>query len=228
MARASAIATLAVAAGLTAGAAQAGTVTIDLGQSGENYVLYGQGAVAPGVGSFTNQQGDESYDVGTNTTTDTLSGLITGSSDAGLASGHYAFVTTYTGMPIGDGGMQIQSQSNPSALNEFYYTFFDSSVNMTLELTGTPDGAVDIPLVTNGSFDGPGFFFSYVFANCSGVATCTQNDVGLTPGASEYGPVTMGVSFTTVPEPVEWALMLVGFGFIGGAMRRRPRPRLAA
>ncbi len=26
---------------------------------------------------------------------------------------------------------------------------------------------------------------------------------------------------TAVPEPATWALLLIGFGFVGGAMRRR-------
>ena len=211
---------IAVAVGIAAaGAADAGTVSISLGQSNENYVLDGQGPVAPGIGSFTNQQGDESYNGVTNTTTDSLTGVISGSNVAGLSSGDYDFITTYTGTPIGSGGMQVQSQSNPANVNYFYYLYLDPSVDMTLKLTGTPDGNVTIPLVTNGNFDGPGFSFLNTSVTCTGVAVCTQNNVGLTPGASDYGPVTISVSYTAVPEPSEWAVMLFGFGALGAAMR---------
>ena len=36
------------------------------------------------------------------------------------------------------------------------------------------------------------------------------------------------ISTGAVPEPGTWAMMLIGFGAIGGAMRRRPAVRLAA
>jgi hypothetical protein len=220
-----AVAALAAVLGLAAGAAQAGVVTVSLGPSSEDFTLHGQGAVAPGVGSFTIQQGAESFNAGTNTTTDILSGTITGSSIPGLSSGHYAFVTTYKGAPIGSGGMQVEGQSNPSNLNEFFYTAFDPSLDMTLKLTGTPDGNFNIPLVTNGVFDALGFGFGFVSANCSNVAVCGQNNVGLTPGASIFGPVTIGATFnfSAVPEPAEWALMLVGLGALGAALRMRQR-----
>jgi hypothetical protein len=29
--------------------------------------------------------------------------------------------------------------------------------------------------------------------------------------------------FSVAPEPMTWALMLIGFGFVGGAMRRRTK-----
>jgi hypothetical protein len=219
------VAALAAVLGMAAGAAQAHTVTISLGPSSENFTLFGQGAVAPGVGSFTIQQGSESFDAGTNTTTDILTGTITGSSDPGLSSGSYAFVTTYKGTPVGLGGMQVQGQSNPAHLNEFFYSILDPSVNMTLRLTGTPDGNFSIPMFSNGAFDAS-FGFGFTSASCSGVASCGQNNVGLTPGASIFGPVTIGATFD-VPEPAEWALMLLGLVAIGAALRMRPKAAVA-
>jgi hypothetical protein len=155
-----------------------------------------------------------------------LTGSITGSSDPGLSSGSYDFVTTYLGTPIGSGGTEIQGESNGVGSNEFFYSFFDPSVDMTLFLTGTPSGNRTIPLVTNGSFDGPGFGFAYVSANCAGVTVCTQFSVGVTPGASIFGPVDI---FTTVasgavPEPSTWAMLLAGFaglGFVGYRAKRK-------
>jgi hypothetical protein len=53
-----------------------------------------------------------------------------------------------------------------------------------------------------------------------------------TPGkftfSTQGGNVTtFSASTTAVPEPATWALMLLGFGGIGMAMRRRRRPALA-
>jgi hypothetical protein len=220
---------IAVLAGVTLGhasIAQAYSVTIDLGLSAQDYVLYGQGAYSPGLGSFTNQQGSETYNPGTNTTTDTLSGSITGSTDPGLASGSYEFVTTYLGTPIGAGGTQIQSESNPSNPNFFFYSFLAPSVDMTVYLTGTPVGSYTIPLVTNGAFDGPGFNFFTPSDTCSGLTTlpCSQNNVGLTPGSSYSGAAEITLTTTIVPEPSTWAMMLLGFaglGFVGYRASRR-------
>jgi hypothetical protein len=204
------------------GGARAQVTSIYLGASSQDYVLHGEGAYAPGLGSFTNQQGGESYDPGTNTTTDTLSGVISGSSDPALASGSYAFVTTYAGTGIGAGGAQIQSVASPINPDKiFFYSDVDLSVDMTLYLTGTPSGNYTVPMVTNGVFSShAAFAFASVTAACTGVIVCTQNNVGLTPGATQYGPVTIQIGATSgVPEPGAWAMLLVGFGSMGMTMR---------
>jgi hypothetical protein len=47
-------------------------------------------------------------------------------------------------------------------------------------------------------------------------------------GAPSYGNELTGVSLTTVPEPAAWALLLLGFAGLGGALRaRRGNLRLA-
>jgi hypothetical protein len=223
--------TAAAVAGVTLAAnAHAATVIINLNPSNQNFTLFGQGAVAPGVGGFTVQQGNESFDAGTNTSTDIMTGTIANSTNASYGTGSYSLVTSYSGTGIGSGGKQITAQSDPSDVSQFFYTGFDSSVNMTLELFGTPAGTVDIPLVANGAFSGPGFSFHYTTANCSGVAVCTQNGVGLTPGSSIFGPVTISVAFdqsvTAAPEPATWALMMIGVGAVGAAMRASRRRAL--
>jgi hypothetical protein len=210
------------ALGATCGAAQAATVTVDLGPSSENFTLYGQGQLSgqpAGVGSYTIGQGASTFD-GT-TSTFILSGTINGSSDPSLASGTYKFVTTYLGADTPEAGPGAPfAQANPANTNQFFYDSFDPSTNMTLELF-TSGGEKDIALVTGGNFDGPGFGFGFVSTTCTGVPTCSQALVGLTPGSSISGPVSIGVSFDAVPEPATWAMMLVGFGGLGAAMRSR-------
>ncbi|HEY7900832.1 MAG TPA: PEPxxWA-CTERM sorting domain-containing protein [Caulobacteraceae bacterium] len=202
-----------------AGAAGASTVTVSLGQSAQNFTLYGQGAYAPGLGSFTVGQGAGSTAAGVSTFI--LSGAITGGS-AGYNSGTYEFITTYNGADSPTAGPNApQARSNPSFPNEFFYSHFDPSTDMVLELFGTPTGNHIIDLVTNGVFDGPGFGFSFVTASCTGVDVCDQNTVGLTPGATIGGPVDISASFAAVPEPATWAIMLAGFAGLGAALRRR-------
>ncbi|MGL4541154.1 MAG: PEPxxWA-CTERM sorting domain-containing protein, partial [Polymorphobacter sp.] len=45
-----------------------------------------------------------------------------------------------------------------------------------------------------------------------------------TPLGDLQEPTNVG----TVPEPASWALMLAGFGVVGGALRRRNMARVAA
>lgn len=47
--------------------------------------------------------------------------------------------------------------------------------------------------------------------------TSTQNSFQATFDVASQG---------AVPEPATWAMMLLGFGFVGGAMRSRRRPKL--
>jgi hypothetical protein len=37
-------------------------------------------------------------------------------------------------------------------------------------------------------------------------------------------PSRLSLNFSAVPEPATWAMMLLGFGWIGIALRRRPKP----
>lgn len=45
--------------------------------------------------------------------------------------------------------------------------------------------------------------------------------------ATAYGASLDNVSVSAVPEPATWAMMLLGIGFIGGAIRRRNTGRFA-
>jgi hypothetical protein len=215
------IAILAGLLSLAAGSASADTIFVDLGASSQDLTLYGTGAVASGIGGFTVGQGSSTFDGATSTFT--MSGSITGGS-TGYSSGTYSFITTYLGSntPL-PGPNAPTAQSNPSDTNEFFYDSLAPSTTITLDLFGTPTGDHAIPLVVGGDFvTDTGFSFLYVSTNCTGVSVCDQNTVGLTPGATIFGPATISASFTTaVPEPSTWAMMILGFCGLGFMAYRR-------
>lgn len=94
---------------------------------------------------------------------------------------------------------------------------------------GTPGSSMDFfggDRSVGGQADYDPFFRSlstpgwtkYSFPRC--VDNCQYVTVG--PGASAYpNDFIMSVSFAAVPEPSAWALMILGFGVMGTALRQR-------
>lgn len=79
------------------------------------------------------------------------------------------------------------------------------------------------PLLSTGGFS---FSVSGISANIF-FSSLSSNITFLTTGFAEPGSFTVSRVTTTpppvgaIPEPGTWALMLMGFGFVGAAMRRR-------
>ncbi len=115
---------------LTAVAAQAAMVTVNLGQSAENFVEYGLGPNSDNLGTYAFDQGACAFD-GTNTTC-TLTGEFTGS-DPSLASGTYMLVTRYAGNDRTAALVGTSIAANPDF---FTYTSASPSTSITLHLIG--------------------------------------------------------------------------------------------
>ena len=77
---------------------------------------------------------------------------------------------------------------------------------LNVNVSGNPDGFPGFFLANNGSAGG-------VYSRAHNFGS----------GFSDFGLVTTFDVGTGVPEPASWALMIAGFGLIGGAMRRRTR-----
>ena len=96
-----------------------------------------------------------------------------------------------------------------------YGAFSNTTVNIYSGLDGGGSLLASYVLTANdpSHFD----FVSLDFAG-------TAHSVQIAGGGSQFGWDDIGFGTTgSVPEPASWALMLGGFGLVGGAMRRRQR-----
>ena len=109
----------------------------------------------------------------------------------------------------------------PDALGTFsatVATFPVSTVTLLELLTGGTSSTVGGTLLT--STPGTQLTYANLTAN-------TWYTFRYTANMSTAGNISGNATFYPVPEPATWALMLLGFGGIGLAMRRRRRPALA-
>jgi hypothetical protein len=200
-----------------AGSASAGTISVGLGPSTQDLVLYGTGPTGvletygPQAG-YQIGQGSGTYDAGANTSTFVLSGAIS----SGF-SGTYEFITTYPGVasPVLGSNAPL-AVSSPGDAFSFNYSFLAPGTTIVLDLF-TTTGNFSENLYSNGVFGN--FEYAFVSDTCSGtpVTSCDQYTVGLTPDAILSTPVTITADFVTsgVPEPSTWAMMILGFCGVG-------------
>lgn len=116
----------------------------------------------------------------------------------------------------------------------FYYSAVDVTgvVNVWSGLDGTGSLLASLQLPLTG--DGAGLpdcfgtnFCPYLPMGVAFSGTAMSVDFAGTADEIGFDNITLGSDTPTgaVPEPGTWALMLVGFGFVGSAMRRRSNIR---
>lgn len=195
-----------LAAGVAAGissAASAGVVT----------------EVEPNDSFATAQSLDGQFSLGSDPNVANASTVPYVSVVSGTPSGSY----DYYSFTVGAGGSTALFDID-FGMNDFdpYLSLFDSAFNL---IASHDDGGVLDP----GSVDEWDPYFSYNFAS-GGLYYVRVGTCCVSPGTADYqlnvslaNPGTPGA----VPEPATWAMMLMGFGATGFAMRRRRQSVLA-
>jgi len=147
-----------------------------------------------------------------------------------------------TGPTTSDGGVNFSLGYSDSGIsnpfNELLVFTNDLagsySISLTSTASGDNDADFDAVYLTGGSIVGqldiPELLgstdalelFGKIGVNL-GAGTYTLHLEGTSTGNGSFGG---NVAFTAVPEPATWGMMLLGFGAVGFAMRRRRRPAL--
>ena len=181
------------------------SVTINLGQSAQNYVLTGTGPSSGNGGTYGNYYNTQGSCVTSGaTTTCDLTGSFT-SSTAGYASGTYDFQTVFTGSITTSITSQTVYPVGSQEPNPFTYSAFAPSLTMALKLIVDGGGAYTIPVAENGNFapNLDNVNFADVAPACAGLPqgdACQEDTVGTVPGATYTGLVTGVVEFE-MPVP---------------------------
>lgn len=116
-----------------------------------------------------------------------------------------------------------------SGFSFFYTSSTAATVNVWsgLNATGSLLGSINLDSQhTSGcSGDPSGTFCNFTNAGVAFAGTAFSIDFGGTANQTGYDNITFGSSVAggAVPEPATWAIMLLGFGFVGAFMRSAKR-----
>lgn len=138
-------------------------------------------------------------------------------------------------MPAGTSGLFLSA--GPDTGNVATLTFSPNNIGKFAFLWGSPDTYNKLTITTSAGStdwdassagvapaDGNQAFAQYVtFALGAGE---TLNSLTFTTSPAQDAFEVANFSVAAVPEPASWALMISGFGLVGGALRRREQTRV--
>jgi PEP-CTERM motif len=162
---------------------------------------------------------------------------LDGSTNAGgsLRSSTYSF---QAGDLINFVFLASSNQRNPNSDNLQYGFSFGSSTSLIGLFQTTPTASGNLGSFSTSGFGTASFvpgnagFGSYGLrfrAGNAGSLSYFISDLNGTNTGDNQGPIIDNISLSigAVPEPGTWAMMILGFGLIGGALRTRKRAVLA-
>jgi len=170
-----------------------------------------------------------------------LPGWTVGSGNVNVVNGTFASSPTNTNLAfdglqyldlVGEGGVGSLSQTFNTVAGSLYTFSFAYSHNLfgggassasASFLVDSLGGTVTHNTGSNANLDWQSFSQNFTASG----ATTTLNFTNLTGAGSNQGILLDAVSIqSAVPEPGTWAMMMLGFGAIGGAMRHARRRKL--
>ena len=114
----------------------------------------------------------------------------------------------------------------------FYTSATAANVNVWsgLNATGSLLGTIALtPQYDTGCAGDPnGSFCNWTNAGVTFAGTASSIDFSGTAGATAFDDITFGSAVAGVPEPSTWAMLLLGFGAVGGALRSGRKQKLTA
>jgi hypothetical protein len=144
-------------------------------------------------------------------------GNINGNSNAGNQNSFLSAQASYNALSLGDITLDYITQSDAGNFSSFGTFTGANAVSGTYNLPGF---ALQFLAVKAGNQ----FYLYQLDGQSSGTFTTQglNNSRGQAQGLSH---LAFFGARSAVPEPGTWAMMLIGFGAVGHAMRRRPSPR---
>ncbi|WP_133366192.1 choice-of-anchor C family protein [Qipengyuania sediminis] len=200
-------------------------------------VMLAASAVPASAATITNGSFELGPEPGSFVTLGTGSTAITGWT---VTAGTIDYIGTYWTAQNGSRSIDLAGNS-PGAISQTFATIVGQRYDITYWIGRNPDGGlnprtgfIDVgggqsQFLYTGSGDRANMQWQrqvFSFNATSANTTLTFAADPRTAGQS-FGPALDNVSITAVPEPGAWAFLILGFGLVGGALRRSKPRRVA-